>query len=222
MTTLYSVPIGTVSAGDWIPIGAATLHEAVDETVAALDINDHIETDTTVACELSLLALPDPQSSSGHVLTWVTTLESVAFDVLPCRISLYQGATLVAQSDFDSDPSFPQTISYTLSGPEADAITDYADLRVRLQALATPASVGALLQVIHAVELAIPQALGLRVSTEAVLARAGATAVPDALAGATLEAASGQPGVAALHQALAGSSCEAAQGIPGGGLEATA
>jgi hypothetical protein len=82
-------------------------------------------------------ALVDPISSSGHVVRYVlssaggATSSSVA-------VALRQGSgTTIASWTETSVPASPTLYEHTLSGAEADAITNYADLRLRVTATAS-------------------------------------------------------------------------------------
>lgn len=102
------------------------LWSKMDEVSA--DDTDFIQDSTSGhVAEVSLSNVSDPLSSTGHVVRWRRrsgTSPSVT-------IGLYQGATLIASStDTTTTGSFTDT-SFTLSGAEADAITDYNDLRLR-------------------------------------------------------------------------------------------
>ncbi|KKK45032.1 hypothetical protein LCGC14_3166150 [marine sediment metagenome] len=80
--------------------------------------------------ELTLSNVTDPVSSTGHVLR-VRHLSSPTLVTGQILIELRQGAsTVIASATFDAPTSYT-TFIITLSGAEADSITDYTDLRVR-------------------------------------------------------------------------------------------
>lgn len=100
--------------------------------------NDNV--DVTYECGLSNVT--DPVSSSGHIVRWrQAQSDQSASPIAPSSggtaseysAYLYQGATLIAtlvSGETSNEGSFLAK-SYTLSGTEADSITDYTDLRIR-------------------------------------------------------------------------------------------
>ena len=126
----FGWPASTVSSGSWTATGATTLHEATDE-VAANDDTDYMTTGTDTTAELTLSALTDPASSIGHILRFrITSIGAGSKE--RCQIQLYQGTTLIASTGTETSRDAYATFEYTLAGAEADAITNYADLRVRV------------------------------------------------------------------------------------------
>lgn len=102
------------------------LWSKIDEVSA--DDADFIQDSTSGhVAEVSLSNVSDPGVSSGHVVRYrkrTGTSPNVT-------LALYQGATLIASTtDTTTAGSFGDA-SFTLSGAEADAITDYTDLRLR-------------------------------------------------------------------------------------------
>jgi hypothetical protein len=108
---------------DWT---TTPLWSKVDE--ASADDADFIQDSTSGhVAELNLSDVSDPVSASTHVVRW-RRRSGTSPNV---TIALYQGATLIASStDTTTSGSFADA-SFTLSGAEADAITDYTDLRLR-------------------------------------------------------------------------------------------
>lgn len=126
----YARPDSDVSAGSWTASSGSDLYAMVDETsYSDSDYVSAIRADTT--CELGLSNVTDPVSSSGHVLR-VRHLKTGAGVMGTCAAILKQGATTIAT--MSCTPGSVQTQELTLSGAEADAITDYNDLRVALTA----------------------------------------------------------------------------------------
>lgn len=108
---------------DWT---TAPLWSKIDEAVA--DDADFI-TDSTSGhvAEVTLTDVTDPNSSSNHIVYWrhrSGTNPNVT-------IALYQGTTLIASTVASTTVAAFTDINFTLSGAEADAITDYSDLRLR-------------------------------------------------------------------------------------------
>jgi hypothetical protein len=82
---------------------------------------------------VGLSDVPDPQTSASHVIrarARISTSSSVS-DFF--RVELMQGAVRKATTTFWTDLSnTTREFAYTLTGAEADAITDYTDLRLRV------------------------------------------------------------------------------------------
>jgi hypothetical protein len=127
--TRYARPLSDVSAGLWTPSSGGVLAPMLDE--AAADDGDYIRAQQASTCEIALRGVLDPASSSGHVIRWRSPAGYTPSGGLV--VSLMQGATLIAQ--WTTNPvAAGTTYEHTLSGAEADAITNYDDLRLRLQA----------------------------------------------------------------------------------------
>lgn len=121
-----SVNTGGFTISDW---------QKIDESVAS-DADRAFSTDGAVAeLEVGLSSVTDPGVSTGHVLRFrvAQTDDGVASgtgSASTLGVRLLQGTTVIW-----SDASTPLTGAWatrtvTLSGAEADAITDYTDLRI--------------------------------------------------------------------------------------------
>jgi hypothetical protein len=127
-------PDGDVSAGGWT---STTLFSKVDE--AGPDDSDFITSASGPSndiCELSLSNLTDPSASGGHVLRVRRKKSASSSNQIDMRYRLLQGATQIASWTDDtniSDAAF-EIVTRTLTGGEADAVTDYSDLRVEIRA----------------------------------------------------------------------------------------
>lgn len=119
-------PVSDVSSGTWTPSTGVDLYAMVDEAVA-----DDADYDTTSASSSMTLALgvgTDPNSSSGHIVRYRIKGTGIL------TVTLMQGATIIATWTHSPAPSSFTTYEQTLAGAEADAITDYADLRLKFTA----------------------------------------------------------------------------------------
>lgn len=124
-----AAPIADISAGAWLPSSGVALHPMVGEANA--------DDGTAVWCpvansavEFGLASLADPAVSGGHTLYYrLSSPVGATF-----QITVKQSATQIAQWTQTSTPALAQ-YSRTLSAAEADAITDYTNLRVRIEAL---------------------------------------------------------------------------------------
>lgn len=134
----YARPDSDVSIDDWVTQsgGTTNLYTGIDESSA--DDADYIklslptiEGDTYI-CTLS--DVTDPVSSSDHVLT-VRLRKTTGAGAKTLNYILKQGSTTIKSGSFSTDATDNvwATRTATLSGGEADAITDYSDLRLHLQ-----------------------------------------------------------------------------------------
>lgn len=121
------VPISDVSAGAWTPSAGSDLYAMIDETVAS--DTDYISTVSASTCEVALGSLSDPASSSGHIVRY--RLSAEAGGVI---VRLRQGTTTIASWTHSPAPSSLTTYAQTLSGGEADSITDYTALKLQFEA----------------------------------------------------------------------------------------
>jgi hypothetical protein len=124
----YARPTSDLSAGGWTPSTGSDLYAMLDEETAS--DTDYIETTTASTCEVALNAVTDPATSSGQVIT-IRAQSANGNDLVA---TLKQGATTIATRTFTSLGASWADYTITLSGAECDAITDYANLSVTLEA----------------------------------------------------------------------------------------
>lgn len=107
---------------------------------------------------LGLGALVDPRSSGDHVLK--VRARRLGTPAPALDVALLDGDTVIASfGGSDAAPAAFATFTYTLSASQADAITDYADLRVRLTRNSQARGVS-----YSWVELSVPETRRLRIS----------------------------------------------------------
>jgi hypothetical protein len=101
-----------------------------DNTTEIVSDNNVSESDGA-GFEVALSTLTDPQSSTGHTLRWRAQKQQGGRTTnVSCR--LYQGATPISPTRTLTNIGTTYiTDTYTLGAAEVDAITDYANLRVR-------------------------------------------------------------------------------------------
>lgn len=148
----YAVPNSTVSKdANWIIVGAATVHETVDEGINS-GTPDNAATRMAIirstanigdAFRVGLSDLQDPGTNNrtGHKLYVHQNCRDVASPAgAPGSLAarLYQGTTLI--KNWGAPLGIPLTTAYgtvplTLSEAEAQAITDYTDLEVEIRYL---------------------------------------------------------------------------------------
>lgn len=115
-------PDGDISSGAWLPSTGSDLYAMLDETTA--DDGDYIYTTSTSTAEVSLTNAGDPAVSTGHIIRYR------AKGTGTLTVKLMQGTTTIATHVPTLTTSY-QTFSFTLSGAEADSITDYNNLRLQ-------------------------------------------------------------------------------------------
>jgi hypothetical protein len=119
-------PDADITDGAWLnEVGSATnLFASIDETSAS--DADYITNSTgTNAGFIGLSNITDPAVSTGHIMRWRAKNDLSAAITLRLKV----GGTNIATQAPSITSSFAN-YSYTLSGAEADNITDYNDLRI--------------------------------------------------------------------------------------------
>lgn len=122
----YGRPNLDLSAGSWTPSTGGDLYAMVDESTAS--DTDYISVTGASTCSLALNGVVDPVSSSGHVIRYRAKNSGAG----SLTVTLKQGATTIATSTNNSLTASYADYSFTLSGAEADSITDYTNLKIEL------------------------------------------------------------------------------------------
>lgn len=118
-------PASDISSGSWVPSTGTFLYPVLDE-ISPDDTDYILVSGGASSAEVKLASGSDPSSSVGHVIRYrAKNNESGTLTTY-----LYQGATLKATHN-PVLTDYYQTFIWTLSGAEADSITDYTDLRLR-------------------------------------------------------------------------------------------
>lgn len=135
--TQFAYPTSDVStSGTWVnqASGSTNLYQSIDE-VSASD-SDYVRAfSSNAAYTAGLGSVTDPMVSTGHVIH--ARLRMSASETM--SVALMQGATTIASFS----PSLTTTFAdytYTLSGAEADSITNYSDLRLKFTRTTTSGS----------------------------------------------------------------------------------
>ncbi len=137
---LFARPDGDITVGNWTPTPSSptTLWDKLDET-PFVD-TDFVQSENDPAndvMEVSLTDVADPTSSVGHIVRYRYQKGQSGGGspgVVNLIIGLYQGTTLIASTTHSGIATGFVGNSFTLTGPEADSITDYPDLRIRVDA----------------------------------------------------------------------------------------
>lgn len=123
-TPQYLAPVSDVSAGSWTPSSGSDLYAMLDET--AYSDSDYIAATSATTCTLALASGSDPASSTGHILRYRLLAGSGTV-----AVTLKQGGTTIASwGPHALIGTTAQNFAQTLTGSEADSITDYSALRV--------------------------------------------------------------------------------------------
>lgn len=140
----FARPDADVTDGNWIKStgGNVDLYTMVDES--SFSDADYIESGvapSTDAVVLRLSDVTDPVSSVNHVVRYRYGKDSAAGAQIDIVVQLRQGyvsegtpGTLIASQTHANVADGFTAGSFTLSGAEADAITDYTDLFIRITA----------------------------------------------------------------------------------------
>lgn len=133
----YERPISDLSTGSWT---VAPLWSKVNEVVA--DDSNFISSEVlslngnTTNADLRLTARGDPVSSSNQIISVRAQATFTLGLTAGIRVELRQGnnvtSTLIGTLTTNALTTSYATYTYTLSGAEADSITDYGDLFVRI------------------------------------------------------------------------------------------
>lgn len=96
---------------------------------------------TTDAYVTKLTAVTDPLQSTGHIVRYRYGKDASGGAQIDIVVQLRQGytnegspGTLIASQTHTNVGVFPIAGTFTLSGAEADSITDYSDLYIRITA----------------------------------------------------------------------------------------
>ena len=138
----FARPNATTTLGSYTDQagGVTNIHLTIDEVTA--DDADYIRSPASPINEAyvcSLSSVTDPVSSTGHIIRMRTSVDLASQESLDFTQQLRQGyvseasqGTLIASQSRTAVTSTTWTTSaYTLTGAEADAITNYASLFFR-------------------------------------------------------------------------------------------
>ncbi|MFG0319868.1 MAG: hypothetical protein ACF8XB_21530 [Planctomycetota bacterium JB042] len=131
------------------------IFQAVDEGVDTHDGDTTYGYNTagTNALTLRLSDATDPESSSNHVIRMrARRVGTASLPETKLQVVLKDGASTIASFEASLTGTYDE-ISYTLSGAEADAITDYDDLTLEIEAAGGSSTIR-----ITAIQLDIPDA----------------------------------------------------------------
>lgn len=130
-----SRPISDVSSGGWTPSVPGSLFATLDEAAAsdADFIQSPFSPSVPAVSEVKLTNRPDPGSSTGHIVRYRFKKNITGGDWLNLTVRLMQGSRMIASWSHVNISATASTAAQTLSAGQADAITNYNDLRLRFE-----------------------------------------------------------------------------------------
>lgn len=140
----FGRPEADSSIGSYTDQGGGTtnIYTTIDESSA--NDSDYVRSPATPSSApyvVRLSDMEDPVSSSGHVVRWRRQKDVAGGATVNLTVQLRQGytnegspGTLIAEKATVAVPDSWTDDSFTLSGGEADAITDYTALYLRFVA----------------------------------------------------------------------------------------
>lgn len=136
----FARPTSDISVGLW---SSTPLFDKIDESVASdVDLIVSATNPASDTCECLLNAATDPTSSVNHVLSYRYKKSANAGRQIDLVVRLIQGATIIASFTHTNIGSTIVQADQTLTGTQADSITNYGDLRVRFVANAVGSGTG--------------------------------------------------------------------------------
>ena len=141
----FGRPSTDTTRDNWVEDDDTTtdIFDQIDESVA--DDGDYIKTGLTPTSDVyvtKLTTLEDPLSSSGHIVRYRFRKDASGGDALDLLVQLREGYTnegaqgtlIASENNVDISGAGWVDGDFTLSGAEADAITDYTSLYLRFVA----------------------------------------------------------------------------------------
>ena len=136
MAQVYARPDSDVSDGRWVNSAGnnTNLYSYIDESTVSDSDYIHVtdEWGSTDICTVGLGDVTDPSSASDHKFT-VRVLETGGMDSIILTVTLLQGSTAIRAATITPSTSFG-SVTTTLTSSEANAISDYTALRLKIQA----------------------------------------------------------------------------------------
>lgn len=131
----FARPVSEITAGGWVSSPSGQLWETLDESIASdTDYDQSPTSPVNARMEVGLGPLTDPLSSSGHVFRYRYQKDVSGGSQINLTVELRQGAAVIASASHTNIPNTWTAGSITLSGAQADAITNYNDLRASFSA----------------------------------------------------------------------------------------
>jgi hypothetical protein len=132
-----AAPDGDIATGTWTTdTGATATFAAIDESTASDADYDQSSLNpvTTDTFRVSLGNVTDPAVSTGHIVKYRYGKDVAGGDAMTLVVRLMQGATQISSWTHTDVPAGFTDAVQTLSGTEADSITDYTNLDLVFEA----------------------------------------------------------------------------------------
>jgi hypothetical protein len=146
----YAIPDADIVDGTWVDETAGNTNlwngiaplvpGTIDSSDDALFI-ESVANPSNAACAFGLSTIEDPVSSTGHIMRWRRLKDAAGGGTIGLVVALHETylseATVGTLINSFTDAALSETVATTtdtLTGGEADTITDYADLQVRFVA----------------------------------------------------------------------------------------
>ena len=130
----FARPDSDITTTNWTrSSGSSDFYTYIDEVTA--DNGDYVQTQTTGSgLEVKLSAVTDPVSSSSHIIRVRNWMVGGAAGEQRTILLLQGGTTIATLITGTLARTVGTQNNITLTGAQADAITDYSDLRLRFTA----------------------------------------------------------------------------------------
>ncbi|MGH6718760.1 MAG: hypothetical protein ACREER_05530 [Alphaproteobacteria bacterium] len=169
----FARPDSDIAVGLWT---ATPLWSKIDEATADdADLITSSNNSTSDICELGTSNVTDPAVSTGHIVRYRYKKSAAGGHTVNLRTRLLQGATQIASWTHNNISETFADATQTLSGAEADSITDYTNLRLEFQRSGDTGGAGGTRRsaIVSWAELEVPNA-AVVVTGQAMLAGQGA------------------------------------------------
>lgn len=132
----FARPDSDVTTGNWTPNGGpVSLFDTLNEIVIDdADFSESANNPTADLMEVGLSNVDDPAGNVSHVLRYRYQKGAAGGRQIDLTVSLVQGVTVIASFAHVNIGNPWVTQAQALTGPQADSITDYTDLRIQFTA----------------------------------------------------------------------------------------
>lgn len=133
-----------VTLNTWVDQSAGTtnIYQSIDEAIAS--DADYVTGDnnTNDSYEFHIGDPSDPLSPSGHVISYRYRKDASGGNARNLTVALVQNTTVIASNLHESISETWTDGTFTLTSTEANSISDYTDLRIRVAASGTTGGPG--------------------------------------------------------------------------------
>ena len=139
--TQYASPDSDVSNVNWTDDagGGSPIFDSIDDTQPTANDGDYIKSPVSPTSSdvvrFTLSNVIDPVSSTGHIIRFRHAKSAAAGKTIDITVNLLQGGVQKATTTVTSSGTTFTEWSYTLTGTEADSISNYNDLDFQVYAV---------------------------------------------------------------------------------------